>query len=97
MVYEGRGWDELGAHTYGYNQNSIGIAFIGTFTKIPPSLKQLHAAKWLIEEGVLIKKIDPNYRLYGHRQLIPTISPGDALYKIIQKWPHWSNEIIQQQ
>lgn len=31
-VYEGRGWHKEGAHTYRYNKNSIGIAFIGTFT-----------------------------------------------------------------
>jgi peptidoglycan recognition protein len=31
-VYEGRGWDKVGAHAPGYNFNSIGVCFIGTFT-----------------------------------------------------------------
>lgn len=30
-MYEGCGWSREGAHTYGYNKKSIGIAFIGNF------------------------------------------------------------------
>lgn len=30
-IYEGIGWYKVGAHTYGYNSKSIGIAFIGSF------------------------------------------------------------------
>jgi peptidoglycan recognition protein len=31
-VYKGRGWTRAGAHAPGYNYNSIGVCFIGTFT-----------------------------------------------------------------
>lgn len=31
VVYEGTGWGVAGAHTYGYNRNSTGIAFIGNY------------------------------------------------------------------
>ncbi|KAL8184655.1 UNVERIFIED_CONTAM: hypothetical protein K2H54_023160 [Gekko kuhli] len=31
-VYEGRGWRAEGAHTLGYNDLSLGVAFIGLFT-----------------------------------------------------------------
>ncbi|XP_020816697.1 peptidoglycan-recognition protein LC isoform X3 [Drosophila serrata] len=92
-VYEGRGWDYIGAHTKGYNHGSIGISFIGTFTKEKPEDRQLKACQLLMEEGVRLKKLDPNYKLFGHRQLSATESPGEMLYKIIQTWPHWSNEI----
>ncbi|XP_017053439.1 peptidoglycan-recognition protein SC1a/b isoform X8 [Drosophila ficusphila] len=92
-VYEGRGWDYVGAHTKGYNTGSVGISFIGTFTKTIPNERQLKACQLLLEEGVRLKKLSPNYRLYGHRQLSATESPGEELYKIIQKWPHWSHEI----
>ena len=38
LAYEGRGWDQVGAHTYGYNIKSIGIALVGTFMKeLPPN------------------------------------------------------------
>ncbi|KAH8257304.1 hypothetical protein KR038_006929, partial [Drosophila bunnanda] len=90
-VYEGRGWDFLGAHTKGYNHHSIGISFLGTYTKEKPEERQLRACQLLIEEGMRIQKLDPNYKLFGHRQLGGTQSPGEMLYKIIQTWPHWSS------
>lgn len=93
-VYEGRGWDSQGAHTKGYNVKSIGLAFIGTFNKIVPPQRQMYAAQNIINEGIKLKKVDSNYRLYGHRQLIPSESPGMALYAIIKTWPHWSEEIV---
>lgn len=31
-VYEGRGWDNTGAHAPGYNNRSIGICIIGDFS-----------------------------------------------------------------
>ncbi|XP_037906725.1 peptidoglycan-recognition protein LC isoform X2 [Hermetia illucens] len=92
-VYEGRGWDKEGAHTKGFNKNSICIAFIGTFINQVPPDRQLNAAKLLIEEGVRLNKISKDYKLFGHRQLIPSESPGEKLYEIIKKWPHWSDEI----
>ncbi|XP_016958946.1 peptidoglycan-recognition protein LC isoform X3 [Drosophila biarmipes] len=92
-VYEGRGWEYVGAHTKGYNTGTIGISFIGTFTRQKPNERQLKACQLLLEEGVRLKKLTPKYRLYGHRQLSATESPGEELYKIIQKWPHWSHEI----
>jgi N-acetylmuramoyl-L-alanine amidase len=33
-VYEGRGWDAVGAHAVPYNSNSIGICVIGDFTGV---------------------------------------------------------------
>lgn len=29
LIYEGRGWGKKGAHTFGFNSQSVGIAFIG--------------------------------------------------------------------
>lgn len=89
-VYVGRGWNDQGAHTRGHNRNSICIAFIGTFNKIAPPERQIRAAQKLIEEGVKLKKLIPEYQLYGQRQLIPSESPGMMLYEIIQKWDHWT-------
>ncbi|KAL7732638.1 hypothetical protein ACLKA6_013567 [Drosophila palustris] len=94
LVYEGRGWDAQGAHTLGYNVDSIGISFIGTFIKIWPTEQQLRACQLLMAEGVRLKKLVPDYKLYGHRQLSATESPGELLYGIIQTWPHWTNKTV---
>lgn len=92
-VYVGRAWDNQGAHTKGYNVKSICVAFIGTFTKEPPPQQQLRAAQKIIAEGVKLKKLSKDYKLYGHRQLMASESPGEALYKIIKTWDHWSDTI----
>lgn len=91
-AYECRGWDKVGAHTKGYNFDSIGIGLIGTFnTELPPE-RQLLATKQLIELGVVLGKLVKDYKLFGHRQLIPSLSPGSALFAELKKWPHFVNK-----
>jgi len=51
-VYEGRGWDNVGAHVRDHNHNSIGIAFIGNFNSRNPNNAAILAAKALIRCGV---------------------------------------------
>ncbi|KRF99234.1 uncharacterized protein Dwil_GK27829, partial [Drosophila willistoni] len=92
-VYVGRGWDRQGAHTKGYNADSLGISFIGTFTKIQPPKRQQVACQLLIAEGVKLGVLAKDYQLYGHRQMSATESPGELLYQIITKWPHWTDQI----
>lgn len=93
-VYVGRGWEHQGAHTKGFNVNSTGIAFVGTFTKHAPPALSLRAAQKLIEMGTEMEKLSEDYQLYGQRQLMPTESPGEALYQIIKTWDHWSDTLI---
>lgn len=88
-VYYGRGWGYQGAHTKGYNKYSIGIAFIGTFNNKAPPKRQLEACQKLIKQGVQLNKIAKDYKLFAHRQLMSTLSPGDELYKILKTWPHF--------
>lgn len=90
-AYFGRGWEYQGAHTLGYNKYSMGIAFIGTFNNEPPPKKQLDACKKLIQKGVELGKIAKDYKLFGHRQLASTLSPGDKLFDILKEWPHFVN------
>lgn len=91
-VYEGRGWDKQGAHTKGYNSGSIGIAYIGTFNKKLPSERQLTAGFLIMDEGVKLGKLTADYKVYAHRQLIASESPGAAFYEIIKKWENWSSD-----
>ena len=51
-VYEGRGWDSMGAHARNWNGVSIGIAFIGTFSNRTPNEAAINAARQLISSGV---------------------------------------------
>ncbi|GAB0089313.1 Peptidoglycan recognition protein [Sergentomyia squamirostris] len=49
-VYEGRGWNKVGAHTYGYNRKGFGISFVGCFMKMMPPQISLDVCKFLIEK-----------------------------------------------
>jgi N-acetylmuramoyl-L-alanine amidase len=49
----------------------------------------MQATKQLIQFGVDQGIIDPNYELYGHRDLREGFdSPGEYLYQEICTWPH---------
>ncbi|CAL1288691.1 unnamed protein product [Larinioides sclopetarius] len=88
-IYEGRGWKVVGAHTYGYNSDSIGIAFMGYFEQEKPSAAMMDSAKELIECGVENNFISANYQIHGHRDAKCTSCPGEALYNIIEFWPRF--------
>lgn len=91
-VYEGCGWKIEGAHIYHYKEQSIYIAFIGNFDKVEPPKQQLAAAQYVIHEGMVRKKLDNEFKIYGQRDLQPTISPGEKLYKIIIQWDHFKDD-----
>ncbi|CAG0913904.1 unnamed protein product [Notodromas monacha] len=90
-VFEGRGWDKVGAHTPGYNSIGLGFCFIGNFFSVEPTQVQQNAVQELISCGVELGMISGDYNLIGHRQAVDTDCPGDALYDIITSWPHWVN------
>lgn len=93
LVYEGRAWDIVGAHTKEFNAKSIGIAFIGDFNKESPSENSLVALRSLLEEGVKNGKLAKEYKLLGQLQVSGGSSPGETLYNEIKKWDHWSEAI----
>jgi len=51
-VYEGRGWDVVGAHTLNYNDIANGFCDMGDFTDRIPNELALNATKSIISCGV---------------------------------------------
>jgi N-acetylmuramoyl-L-alanine amidase len=90
QVYEGRGWNRVGSHTYRYNYKSLALAFIGNFNNTLPGASALNAAQKLLACGVQKNAITPAYSLYGHRDVRDTTCPGYTLYNAIRKWPHYN-------
>jgi len=90
-IYEGRGWDEIGAHTYGFNSQGYGVCFLGSFMATLPSGNAQESFHQLANCMKSNGKVDADYELKGHRQTGPTDCPGDALYFEIQSWPHWTD------
>ncbi|KAJ8712948.1 hypothetical protein PYW08_008252 [Mythimna loreyi] len=89
-VYEGRGWDNLGAQSLHFNEVSIGITLIGNWSLEVPPANQLSAVNALLQAGVDLGYLFPDYQLFGHRDVRDTQCPGDALYQEIQTWPHYT-------
>lgn len=94
-IYEGRGWNFECEDFGNYNEASISISFIGKFIEVLPTQGQLNATHELIKEGVRIGKLAKDYVLYGHCQVVDTLSPGRALYRLIKTWDHWQKLSIQ--
>nr|XP_053617729.1 peptidoglycan-recognition protein LF-like [Plodia interpunctella] len=89
VVYEGRGWGKLGAHALHFNSVSVGICLIGDWRQITPTPAQVKSAQKLIQAGIKLGHIKPDYKLVGHRQVRDTECPGNALFNEIQAWPHY--------
>ena len=79
-VYAGREW-RVGAHTYGQNSTSVGIAWLGNSNELTPSPAALDAIAGLVRGGRAIGAITPEFTLQGHRDAPenPTECPGDLL------------------
>ncbi|KAI8781626.1 peptidoglycan-recognition protein SC2 [Biomphalaria glabrata] len=92
-VFEGRGWDKVGAHTLGYNEVGLGFCLSGNFMDHLPTTIQMNTTRAMIECGVSLGKISTSYTLRGHRDMKPsTLCPGDKLYAEILTWPHYRNQ-----
>lgn len=97
-IFTGRDFDKVGAHTKGYNSKTLGIALIGSFQEKNPGDVELNALKSFLDYAVDQEKITRDYKLFGHRQLTATLSPGQKLFDIISTWEHFvDNEYYDQE
>lgn len=74
-VYQGRGWDKVGAHCSGYNSTSIGICFEGNYeveSDMPAA--QYNAGVALIAEA--LAKYPTITEVCGHKSHGSTACPG---------------------
>ncbi|KAJ8924775.1 hypothetical protein NQ315_000928 [Exocentrus adspersus] len=84
-IYVGRGWDVQPA----YRNDTIDIAFIGTYTYDVLTPSMIEAAQLLIEDGLNNNKLTQDYKLVAHNQTTAQISPGPNVFKEIVTWPHY--------
>jgi hypothetical protein len=83
-IYEGRPVKYQGAHC-GDNANNLGISVIGDCHHNLPNPRQLKALKAFLDDQRERFNV-PMSRVYGHRDIKPTICPGDRLYGWLQSY-----------
>nr|AXG64252.1 peptidoglycan recognition protein 2 [Oplegnathus fasciatus] len=89
-IYEGRGWHWRGAHTLGHNSIGYGVSFIGDYTTSLPSQHSMGLVRdQLASCAVGGGRLVANFTVQGHRQVVNTSCPGDALYNEIRSWEHF--------
>ncbi|KAG8180785.1 hypothetical protein JTE90_023751 [Oedothorax gibbosus] len=88
-VYEGRGWNRVGAHTRGYNRDGIAFCLMGNYVSKAPSELMLNTTKKMVKCAENENYVMSDYQLHGHRDASCTECPGSELYAIIETWPHF--------
>ena len=85
-IERGRPWDQSGAHALGYNENSIGIVYVGGLDENGNSedtrtVAQIHSLRASVE---IIKAMYPMIDVKGHRDLSVDLN-GDGVISS-QEW-----------
>ncbi|KAL6103457.1 pglyrp2 [Pungitius sinensis] len=89
-IYEGRGWLRQGAHTLGHNSVGYGVSFIGDYaTRLPSQHSMGLVRDQLVACAVDGGRLVADFVLQGHRQVVATSCPGEALYDEIRGWEHF--------
>lgn len=78
QVWKAKNDDEIGAHTVGYNDKSIGICLAGNFDLEKPSQTQENALQRLLQEKVDVYHI-PYENIVPHRKFSPKSCYGRNL------------------
>lgn len=92
-IYEGRGFNYQGLHSPGFNQQSLGVCFLGTYTDVQPSPEALQALRDLLFCGVDRLSLYQQYYIIGHRQDVNTECPGEALFNELRTWPRFYDNL----
>ncbi len=68
--------NEVGAHTRGYNQDSLGICFVGNFDETLPPSEQWSLGVRLVSSLCAILGISKT-EVYGHNEFADKSCPGN--------------------
>ncbi|KAM7289088.1 peptidoglycan-recognition protein SC2-like [Ixodes scapularis] len=93
MVFVGRGWNKIGAHTVGFNNKSVSFGFVGDYSRQVPNDLMLQAAQNLIECGIKLGKIRATFSLHGQSDANCRDCPGKAFHASMKRMPHFGGRL----
>lgn len=106
IVYEGRGYNILGAHFCGMNTGTMGVCMMGNYTDIVPTTQSLESLERLLAWKSCDIGADPLGESYhassnaviknisGHRDGCATACPGDSFYPLLPQVRQETNNNI---
>jgi len=77
-LWEARPIKYQGAHVKYHNKHNVGVMCLGNFMKQEPSNAQVQRLGRTLKKLMAIYRV-PVDRVYTHRELMPTLCPGDNL------------------
>jgi N-acetylmuramoyl-L-alanine amidase len=83
-LHDGRPIEQAGAHTQGYNSNSIGICYVGGMTadnKIPKDTRTLEQRATLKDLIITLKLRFPRATIHGHNEFANKACPSFDVQK----------------
>lgn len=78
-VHAGRAEDKVGAHTSGYNANSIGVCYIGGYAKDGKTPKDTRTNEQKVALRELVAELKAKYpsaTIHGHYEFSPKACPS---------------------
>lgn len=82
-VWRGRGWEFLGAHNDGENEETIGAVAVGNYEGDVPTKAMLDSFVKLFRRGRSLRRVADEFFIRGHRDSDATACPGEHLYQRI--------------
>lgn len=79
-VYEGCGWNHIGAHTKDHNSSAYGFFFPLDGAKDAPTPEALAAFEWIRAEGVRLGALHAHHVVKGHQDFNKPSCPGELVY-----------------
>lgn len=70
--------------------DSFHIGFIGFFVEIPPNNAVISAALKFFDDAMALGKLNENHRIHAIMETDRIKDPGEALMKIVRRWPRYS-------
>jgi hypothetical protein len=85
-IYEGLGFNRIGAHVANANTPNLGIFFMKDGRTHTGTDAQWRAVSEIVREGIAISALVPRPELRSHRDLVATTCPGDALHAKVRSF-----------